>query len=57
MNARTPISILLRNAPFFQVPRQRVQTSQGAVDLPILYYDTSTLNAFFLVDRPGWKPC
>lgn len=51
MNARTPISILLRNAPFFQVPRQRVQTSQGAVDLPILYYDTSTLNAFFLVDK------
>ncbi len=51
MNAPTPITTLTHNAPFFQVPRQRVQTSQGAVELPILYYDTSTLNAFFLVDK------
>ena len=51
MNAPTPIATLTHNAPFFQVPRQRVQTSQGAVELPILYYDTSTLNAFFLVDK------
>lgn len=51
MNAPTPIATLTHNAPFFQVPRQRVQTTQGAVELPILYYDTSTLNAFFLVDK------
>ena len=51
MNAPTPITTLTHNAPFFQVPRQRVQTTQGAVELPILYYDTSTLNAFFLVDK------
>ena len=51
MNAPTTIATLTHNAPFFQVPRQRVQTTQGAVELPILYYDTSTLNAFFLVDK------
>ena len=56
MNAPTPIATLTHNAPFFQVPRQRVQTSQGAVELPILYYDTSTLNAFFLVDKAKVEP-
>ena len=51
MNARTDIPRIVHDAPFFQVPRQRVKTSQGTVELPILYYDTSMLNAFFLVDR------
>lgn len=36
---------------FFQVPRTVVSTSEGAVALPIMYYDTSALYAFFLVDR------
>ena len=51
MNARTPLPDLLHNDPFFQVPRQRVSTSEGPVDLPILYYDTTAVNAFFLADR------
>lgn len=37
--------------PFFLVPRHPVRTSEGAVELPILYYDTSALFAFFMVDR------
>ncbi|MEI2702889.1 MAG: acetoacetate decarboxylase family protein [Baekduia sp.] len=36
---------------FFQVPRTAVSTSEGAVALPIMYYDASALYAFFLVDR------
>lgn len=37
--------------PFFQVPRHRFQTSEGSVDLPILYFDTSAVFAFFLPER------
>lgn len=37
--------------PFFQVPRTPFRTSEGTVDLPILYYDTSALYAFFLPPR------
>lgn len=37
------------NTPFFQVPRSRVPTSEGEVDLPILYYDATAVYAFFLV--------
>lgn len=37
-------------SPFFQVPRTEVQTSEGPVELPILYQQTRNLNAFFLVD-------
>lgn len=36
---------------FFQVPRTVVSTSEGAVPLPIMYYDASAFYAFFLVDR------
>lgn len=38
------------NTPFFQVPRTRVTTSEGDVDLPIFYYDATAVYAFFLVD-------
>lgn len=40
-----------RDDPFFQVPRTRVDTAEGPVELPILYYDTSALYAFFLPAR------
>lgn len=51
MNAITSLPNATHQQPFFQVPRTRVQTSEGAVDLPIMYYDTSMLNAYFLVDK------
>lgn len=35
---------------FFQVPQTVVSTSEGAVALPIMYYEASALYAFFLVD-------
>ena len=50
MNARIAPMNPAHNAPFFQVPRSHVKTSEGMVELPILYYDTSALNAFFLVE-------
>ena len=37
--------------PFFQVPRTTFRTSEGDVELPILYYDTSALYAFFMPER------
>ncbi|MBW1757919.1 MAG: acetoacetate decarboxylase family protein [Deltaproteobacteria bacterium] len=37
--------------PFFQVPQNSHATTQGDVDLPILYFDASTLLAFFVADR------
>jgi hypothetical protein len=37
--------------PFFQVPQTTHSTTQGDVDLPIPYFDVSTVLAFFLVDR------
>lgn len=39
------------NDPFFQVPQTSRTTSQGDVDLPIFYFDVSTLFGFFLADR------
>ena len=36
--------------PFFNVPRTLAATSQGPVQLPILYHRTRNLNAFFMVD-------
>ncbi|MBP7229708.1 MAG: acetoacetate decarboxylase family protein [Moraxellaceae bacterium] len=39
------------NDPFFLVPRRTVRTSVGKVELPIMYYDTSSLVTFFMVDR------
>jgi hypothetical protein len=36
---------------FFRVPRATHTTSCGPVELPILYYDVSTLTAFFAVAR------
>lgn len=35
---------------FFQVTQTRHETTQGPVELPILYYDTSNILAFFLCD-------
>jgi hypothetical protein len=40
-----------QSEPFFQVPQTSYATTQGDVDLPILYFDTSTLLAFFVADR------
>lgn len=37
--------------PFFSVPRTTEQTSEGPVECPILYYDTSVVMGAFLVDR------
>lgn len=36
--------------PFFQYPLTSAPTSEGAVDLPILYYDNSNMIAMFWVD-------
>ncbi|MGE5451981.1 MAG: acetoacetate decarboxylase family protein [Acidobacteriota bacterium] len=36
--------------PFFNVPRTLASTSQGPVQLPILYHRTRNLNAFFMAD-------
>ena len=37
--------------PFFQVPQTTHSTTQGPIDLPILYFDVSTLLAFFVTSR------
>jgi len=37
--------------PFFCVPRSTHATSQGDVELPILYYDSTAVLAFFKCDR------
>lgn len=37
--------------PFFQVPRHAIDTSEGVVELPIMYYDTSAVFAFFLAGQ------
>ena len=37
--------------PFFQYPTTPFSSSEGAVDLPILYYDNSALIALFWVDH------
>jgi hypothetical protein len=37
--------------PFFQVPRTTHATTEGPIELPILYYDVSALVAFFAADR------
>lgn len=37
--------------PFFNVASKAVSTSEGPVELPILYRSVRNLNAFFLVDR------
>lgn len=39
------------NDPFFQVPQTVFNTSEGKVNLPILYFDASALYAFFLVKK------
>lgn len=36
--------------PFFQYPKNTVTTSEGMVEMPILYYDSSQCMAFFWVD-------
>ena len=35
---------------FFQVPRESRKTSEGGVEFPILYFDSSCITAFFLCD-------
>lgn len=47
----TSTSNAIHQLPFFKVPLTQVATTEGAVDLPIMYYDTSMLNAYFLVDK------
>jgi hypothetical protein len=42
--------------PFFLYPRNAVQTSEGTVELPILYYDTSNFVAMFRVDVEALVP-
>lgn len=37
--------------PFFQVPQTTHTTSQGPIELPILYFDVSMLLAFFVANR------
>jgi hypothetical protein len=37
--------------PFFQVPQTTHTTTQGPIDLPIFYFDVSTLLAFFVASR------
>lgn len=41
----------VKNDPFFNVPKTQVTTSEGNVDLPVLYYDVSYVCAYFLCDR------
>lgn len=36
--------------PFFQYPRTVISTSEGDVEMPILYYDSSQVMAFFWID-------
>jgi hypothetical protein len=40
-----------QTAPFFNVVTKTVSTSEGPVELPILYRNVRNLDAFFLVDR------
>ena len=42
--------------PFFQYPRKNVNTSEGDVAMPILYYDSSQVMAFFWVDLEKAQP-
>ncbi len=39
-----------QNDMFFQYPRTALATSEGSVDMPILYYDNSVLMAMFRID-------
>ncbi len=39
-----------QSEPFFQVPQTSYSTTQGDVDLPVLYFEASTLLAFFVAD-------
>ncbi|WP_374592953.1 acetoacetate decarboxylase family protein [Aquabacterium sp.] len=43
--------------PFFDCPRTTLPTSEGEVDFPILYLDTSTLVAGFWVDAEAARAC
>lgn len=43
--------------PFFAYPRTTLPTSEGEVDFPILYLDTSTLVAGFWVDAHAAAAC
>jgi hypothetical protein len=40
----------MASTAFFEVPRESVSTTSGAVDLPILYYRLDALYAFWTVD-------
>lgn len=46
---RHTLSFAPHDDPFFDVPHTVVSTSQGAVQLPILYRRTRNLNAFFML--------
>lgn len=51
MNTARRASGCYLDEPFFQVPRTLFQSSRGPVELPILYYDTTAVQAFFLAER------
>jgi hypothetical protein len=51
LNIRSDARHIDHNAPFFQVPRTVFRSSEGPVELPILYFDASALYAFFLPPR------
>ena len=42
--------------PFFQYPRTNVNTSESDVAMPILYYNSSQMTAFFWVELEKAKP-
>lgn len=44
------------DAPFFQVPRTPHDTSQGSIELPILYGDVEVAYAFFRADEGAVAP-
>lgn len=41
--------------PFFNVPRTQAATSEGTVQLPILYHSTRNISAFFMVDEAALR--
>lgn len=51
MNTLSQPARTAHDEPFFQVPRTTFKTSEGNVELPILYFDTSALYAFFLPEK------
>lgn len=54
MSTVSPVEVApIQADPFFAVPRTKVTTSVGDVELPILYYDNSHVIAAFAADADG----